>query len=158
MGVRSLLAVPLIKKGRLCAVLRVHRKTIHLWTDDEVTLVEDVAERTWAAVERAHADERRRLAEEELQHNAALQAFRLELSDMLRPLTDPDAIIARAASLLGNQLGASRVLYAEVDDTQGTFDIRPGWTDEGVSSLAGNFNRLDEFGGEIIEALKAGAV
>ena len=158
LGVRSLLAIPLIKNGRLRAVFRLHRANAHQWTDDEVTLAEDVAERTWAAVERAHADERRRLAEEELQHNAALQAFRLELSDMLRPLTDPDAIIALATGLLGNQLGASRVLYAEVDDAKGTFDVRHDWTDAGVASLAGNFNRLDEFGGEIIEALRAGTV
>ena len=155
-GVRSLLAIPLIKSGRLRAVLRLHRTTAHLWTDDEVTLAEDVAERTWSAMERAYADERRRMAEEELQHNAALQAFRLELSDMLRPLTDPDAIIAVATDLLGHQLGASRVLYAEVDDAKGTFDIRRDWTDEGVVSVAGNINRLDEFGAEIIAALRAG--
>lgn len=157
-GVRSLLAVPLIKNGRLRAVLRVHRTTAHLWTDDEVTLAEDVAERTWAAIERAYSDERRRMAEEELQHNAALQAFRLELSDMLRPLTDPDAIIAVASSLLGHQLGASRVLYAEVDDAKGTFDVRRDWTDNGVVGVAGKVRRLDEFGAEIIAALRAGTV
>ena len=156
MGVRSLLAVPLIKKGRWRAVLRVHRATAHLWTDDEVTLVEDVAERTWDAVERAHSDERRRLAEEELQHNAALQAFRLELSDMLRPLTDPDAIIAVASSLLGHQLGASRVLYAEVDEASGTIDVRRDWTDDGVASVAGRASRLEQFGPAVIEALRAG--
>jgi PAS domain S-box-containing protein len=158
MGVRSLLAVPLIKKGRLCAVLRVHRTTAHLWTDDEVTLVEDVAERTWDAVERAHSDERRRMAEEELQHNAALQAFRLELSDMLRPLTDPDEIIAVASSLLGHQVGASRVLYAEVDEALGTFDVRRDWTDAGVASVAGRISRLDEFGTAVVDALRAGTV
>jgi PAS domain S-box-containing protein len=155
-GVRSLLAIPLIKNGRLRAIFRLHRTTAHLWTDDEVTLAEDVAERTCAAIQRAHADERRRLAEEELQHNAALQAFRLELSDMLRPLTDPDAIIAVATDLLGHQLAASRVLYAEVDEARGTFDIRRDWTDEGVISGAGRINRLDEFGAGIIAALRAG--
>ncbi|NPC54540.1 ATP-binding protein [Caenimonas soli] len=157
-GARSLLAIPLIKNGRWRAVLRLHRAATHVWTDDEVTLAEDVAERTWAAIERAHSDERRRMAEEELQHNAALQAFRLELSDMLRPLTDPDAIIALASSLLGHQLGASRVLYAEVDDVNGTFDVRRDWTDEGVVSVAGNINRLEEFGTDVIAALRAGTV
>jgi PAS domain S-box-containing protein len=157
-GVRALLAIPLIKNGRLRAVVRLHRTTAHLWTDDEVTLAEDVAERIWIAVEHAHADERRRMAEEELQHNAALQAFRLELSDMLRPLTDPDAIIALASSLLGHQLGASRVLYAEVDDAKGIVDIRRDWTDEGIASVAGSITRLDEFGPEIIGALRAGTV
>ena len=158
MGVRSLLAVPLIKNGRLCTVLRVHRTTGHPWTDDEVTLVEDVAERTWDAVERALSDERRRMAEEELQHNAALQAFRLELSDMLSPLTDPDAIIAVASGLLGQQVGASRVLYAEVDEAQGTFDILRDWTDTGVASVAGRISRLGEFGTAVVDALRAGTV
>ncbi|GGL08668.1 GAF domain-containing protein [Deinococcus radiotolerans] len=53
---QAAIAVPLIKGGRLVAVFTLHFPTPHVWTPAEATLVEAVAERTWAAVERAHAE------------------------------------------------------------------------------------------------------
>lgn len=55
-GIRAFLNVPLIKDGALVAVLAVHNGVARPWTADEVSLVEEVAERTWAAVERARAE------------------------------------------------------------------------------------------------------
>jgi hypothetical protein len=57
---------------------------------------------------------RRLCAEAALRGYAARQAFLLRLSDALRPLQDAQAIKLEATRLLGEQLGASRVLYAEV--------------------------------------------
>jgi PAS domain S-box-containing protein len=48
--------VPLVKAGRLQAVLYLHSKTLRAWSDADATLAEEVAERTWAAIERAHAE------------------------------------------------------------------------------------------------------
>ncbi|MFL9450664.1 MULTISPECIES: PAS domain S-box protein [Nostocales] len=48
--------VPLIKNDRFVALLAVHQSTPRQWTETEVKLVEETAERTWAAVERAHAE------------------------------------------------------------------------------------------------------
>jgi PAS domain S-box-containing protein len=156
MGARSVLAVPLIKSGGLNAVLHFHGTHPRLWSEDEVSLAEEMVERIWAAVERANADERRRLAEQELHRSATRQAFQLELSDLLRPLTDPDAIIAAASDLLGRHLGVSRVLFAQVDEAKGTFEARHDWTRPGVSSVAGQISRLDDFGPEIVAALRSG--
>lgn len=153
---RCRLAVPVFRRGGLCAVLLVEGTQEHAWREDEIGLAEETAERTWAAVERAQADERRRVAEQELHRNAARQAFQLEVSDLLRPLTDPDAIIAAASDLLGRRLGVSRVLYAEVDDASGTFLVRRDWTRGGVTSVAGISSRLVDFGPEIIAALRSG--
>ena len=50
------LAVPLVKDGALVGVLSVNHPTPRRWTDDEVSLVRAVAERTWAVVERARAE------------------------------------------------------------------------------------------------------
>ena len=153
---RSRLAVPVFRRGAFCAVLQVEGTQPHAWREDEIGLAEETAERTWAAVERAQADERRRVAEQELHRNAARQAFQLEVSDLLRPLTDPDAIMAAASDLLGRRLGVSRVLYAEVDDASGTFLVRRDWTRGGVTSVAGLTSRLVDFGPEIIAALRSG--
>lgn len=66
-GVRAWLAVPLVKGGMLVAIVGVHSKTPRNWTEAEVRLIEDVAQRTWAAVERAKIEEALRESEERLQ-------------------------------------------------------------------------------------------
>jgi PAS domain S-box-containing protein len=48
---------PLVKGGRLTATFAVHGPQVRTWKDCEVKLLEAVAERTWAAVERARAEE-----------------------------------------------------------------------------------------------------
>ena len=50
------ITVPLIKGGRLVGALYVHQADPRRWTDDEVALVRETAERTWEAVERARAE------------------------------------------------------------------------------------------------------
>ena len=47
---------PLIKDGEFVAGLAVHTAKPRAWTEEEVDLAEEVAERTWAAVERARAE------------------------------------------------------------------------------------------------------
>ncbi|QRM28190.1 PAS domain-containing protein [Microvirga sp. VF16] len=53
---RAALAVPLLKNQRLTAVLYMHSAEPRAWFGDELSLVEDVAERTWTAVEKARAE------------------------------------------------------------------------------------------------------
>jgi diguanylate cyclase (GGDEF)-like protein/PAS domain S-box-containing protein len=53
--VHAFLAVPVIKGGKLLAVLHVHHSHPHVWTNHEIRLTEDMVERTWAAAESARA-------------------------------------------------------------------------------------------------------
>jgi PAS domain S-box-containing protein len=64
LGVRAFAAVPLIKAGRLIACFGVHQGTPRTWTPAELILVEETAERTWSAVERARAEAALRASEE----------------------------------------------------------------------------------------------
>ncbi|EAZ92590.1 ATP-binding protein [Crocosphaera chwakensis] len=57
--------VPLVKAGRLVAVLFVHFQSAHEWLDSELVLITEVAERIWDAVKRARAEAA--LRESELQ-------------------------------------------------------------------------------------------
>jgi PAS domain S-box-containing protein len=66
-GTRSLLAVPLVREGRLRATLHLNGTGPRAWTADEAALAEEVAARAWSAVERARAE-------------AALQASEARLS------------------------------------------------------------------------------
>ena len=56
LGVRAQIIVPLAKAGRLAALLFVHSPERRRWSPGDVALVHDVAERTWAAAERARAE------------------------------------------------------------------------------------------------------
>jgi PAS domain S-box-containing protein len=53
---RAGFGVPLIKERRLVALLGVNQSVPRRWTDAERELAREVAERTWAAVERARAE------------------------------------------------------------------------------------------------------
>ncbi|MCR8915273.1 sensor domain-containing protein [Marinobacter panjinensis] len=54
-GIKSVLAVPVMKAGSLRVLLGVHDSVVHHWTTKEIALAEDVVDRTWAAVESARA-------------------------------------------------------------------------------------------------------
>ena len=45
-GIKALVCCPLVKEGSLRAMMAVHSALPHAWTDDEVTLVRGVAERS----------------------------------------------------------------------------------------------------------------
>ncbi|WP_262029263.1 HWE histidine kinase domain-containing protein [Microvirga sp. Mcv34] len=53
---RAFVSVPLVRNGRLTASLYVNFREAHRWSPEEVELIEDVAARTWSAVERARAE------------------------------------------------------------------------------------------------------
>lgn len=53
---RSLIRAPLIRGGQLRAFLYAHASHARQWTEAEAALLEEVAARTWAEVERARAE------------------------------------------------------------------------------------------------------
>jgi PAS domain S-box-containing protein len=63
----AVVTVSLIKRGRMVAALYVHNREPRLWSPGEVKLIEDVAERTWDAVERLRSEAALRKSEERLQ-------------------------------------------------------------------------------------------
>ena len=55
-GCRSLLSTPQLKDGRIAAVLYVISSEPRVWTEREITHVKNVAERTWASLQRLQAE------------------------------------------------------------------------------------------------------
>ncbi|MBP0447257.1 PAS domain S-box protein [Roseomonas sp. SSH11] len=68
MGVRAALHAPSRDGGRVTAVLYVHSATPRHWTEEEAAFVRGVAERAWAAAERARSEWRQELMLLELNH------------------------------------------------------------------------------------------
>ncbi|WP_237050604.1 PAS domain S-box protein [Microvirga ossetica] len=76
-GKRASIIAPLIRDGRLVASLFVHQAEPCHWRDDEVTLAQEVAERTWTSVLRARAETNLRESE------ARFRQFAEHSTDML---------------------------------------------------------------------------
>ncbi len=66
LGVRALLSVPLMVGERLAVNVSIHQHEPRRWSDEDVTLVQDVAERLWAEVVRARGEVALRESEERL--------------------------------------------------------------------------------------------
>ena len=92
----------------------------------------------------------------QLEQAQAHQAFQLELADRIRQLSDPNDVTAAACELLGRRIGASQVLYAEVDHEGKTASIRRDWTVAGTASMAGQTRALEDFGPALVAQLRCG--
>lgn len=114
-GMRAFVTVPLVRDGALKALLYVHEPQPRFWKRSEVAMVRDVAERTWAAVERAQAEQRQRLLINELNHRvknmlATVQAIAFQTLKGEIPLAEARSrfearlmALSRAHSLLTAQ-------------------------------------------------------
>ncbi len=65
-GTRSLIAVPLIRDGRLRAIFHLSHKELRNWAPADVKLFEDAAARTWFALEYTRAERERRASDARL--------------------------------------------------------------------------------------------
>ncbi len=63
-GISATICMPLIRQGKLTALMAVHSKEPRVWTPDEIAIVSEVTERSWANVERARAEAQMRDSEE----------------------------------------------------------------------------------------------
>jgi PAS domain S-box-containing protein len=79
-----------------------------------------------------------------------------DLGAALQPLADPDALMATAARLLGEHLGADRCAYAEVEADEDTFTITGDYTRGDTASIVGRFT-FAAFGAEVLRLMRANA-
>jgi len=78
--------------------------------------------------------------------------FLMQLSDTVRPLVDPDEIVATTARLLGEFLDVDRCAYAEVEADQETMNLVGNYT-RGVKSIVGKLKFAD-FGSQVLELMR----
>ena len=97
----------------------------------------------------------RRHAEDAARLSAARARFLADFAESTRATADPNALTADALQRLGEYLGASRCVYADVADDQNEFVIHRDYCDVGVTSAAGR-HALDDFGPVVAKTLRAG--
>ena len=98
-GARAMVIVPLIEDGQLAAVFYLLEQCPRHWTDQEITLAEDVARHTREVVRRARVeeslrDEKRVL--EMLNRTGQALASTLDLETLLQAITDAGTELAGA--------------------------------------------------------------
>lgn len=70
MNINAIIVCPLIKNGKLRAMMAVHQREARDWTADEISLMETIAERCWSVIERARFDIKLRESEREFRQLA----------------------------------------------------------------------------------------
>ncbi|HEX6983223.1 MAG TPA: GAF domain-containing protein [Balneolaceae bacterium] len=98
---------------------------------------------------------KRKQAEEVMCESEEHKSFLLQLTDALRNLTDPNAVLSTAAETLGRHIEAQQVAYAEIDETVEFAIIEKDWNDGSMPSNVG-WHRLEDFGGDFVDDLKNG--
>lgn len=65
-GIAATICMPLIKDGRLIALMAIHDRAPHIWSDYELSIIREVTERSWVHVERVRSQETLRASEARL--------------------------------------------------------------------------------------------
>jgi PAS domain S-box-containing protein len=73
-GIAATICMPLVKAGRLSALMAIHDKIPHPWSAYELEVIREVTDRSWAHVERVRAEAELRSSHERFR--AAVQATR----------------------------------------------------------------------------------
>ncbi len=87
-GIAAIVCCPLVKEGRLVAMMAVHQDRPRDWHQDEIDLVEAVVERCWAHVERIGAEARLRELNATLERRVAERTAERQLLATIVEITD----------------------------------------------------------------------
>ncbi|NEK19854.1 ATP-binding protein [Rhizobium leguminosarum] len=74
-GIAATICMPLVREGKLTALMAIHDKVPHVWTDEEQAVIREVTERSWAHIQRVRSEaELRETAAALSDLNATLEA------------------------------------------------------------------------------------
>jgi len=107
LGLAATVCLPLIKEGKLTALMAIHDSKPRVWKVEELALLTEVTERSWAHIERVRSEATVRLAE---------QRFRRELE---RQVAERTAALAQSEAQI-RTVAASSHLYQWLLSTEGT--------------------------------------
>jgi PAS domain S-box-containing protein len=97
-GIRATICMPFLREGRLTALMAIHDSKPHRWSDEELGLLREVTERSWAHIERVRAEAA--LRESETRLRLAMEGARIGTWDW-NLLTRQGTMSPRAAAMLG---------------------------------------------------------
>ena len=84
LGIKAVVCCPLVKEGRLLAMMTVHQDRPRNWSANDIVLLKEVAERSWVHIERVRATEA--LREADRRKTEFLATLAHELRNPLAPI------------------------------------------------------------------------
>ena len=96
-GITATICIPLIKGGRLTALMAIHDRVPRVWTDYEQALIGEVTERCWAHIQRVQANAEVREAMAALEALNATLEHRVE--ERTTQLLHTEAVLRQAQKL-----------------------------------------------------------
>lgn len=137
-GMRAHLVVPLAKGGQLLGSLTVSHVAPREWTRYDVAIVEETAERTWAAVERSNVQAALKAREVQL-------AFLDEISQLMA-VAEPEAqILNRISGRIAAHLRLTHCTFLDVDSAHGLVTTTFGWQAKDPSRVMGRIYRIADY-------------
>ncbi len=127
-GIGATICMPLVKNGRLTALMAIHDKDPRGWSDGELALLTEVTERSWAHIERVRSQAEVRAGEarfrEALEAQVAERTAALQRSEAsIRTIFQTSHLYQGLVSLEGVTLFANATSLAAIDaelrDVQG---------------------------------------
>ena len=144
---RALINLPLIERGQVVALLFVNNAAPRHWSDDDIALVREVAERVRTATERARAAVA-------LHRNAERLRFLDALNVEVAKVSSADEVLAVTTRMTAQHLKVANCAYADMDADQDGFTIRGDWAEPGMASIVGHYS-LADFGKLAVQELGA---
>nr|WP_272901729.1 GAF domain-containing protein [Methylomicrobium sp. RS1] len=85
----SIVCIPFVKAGHWLAAFAIHHGSPRQWRPDEIAILQEAAERIWAAIERARAEERLRRSLDELtRFNSLVVGRELRMIELKKEVND----------------------------------------------------------------------
>jgi len=135
---RAVVSVPLLREGRWVGYFSAISPAPRDWTEEEVSLLQAVAERMWISMENARLfRETRTLAEREALIN--------QIGDGIRRSLPAEEIEGIAVAALGKALSADRCYVFTIDAARDVLVVAQDWHIDSVPALAGQY-RLSSLG------------
>ncbi len=129
-GIAATICMPLVKDGRLTALMAVHDKVPRTWTVGELALLAEVTERSWAHIERVRSEAEARQGE---------QRFREEL----------EAKVAQRTAALVQSERSIRTVLETSHQNQGLLTIEGRIVYTNATALAAINARLEDVVGRL---------
>lgn len=120
LDIYAAVVVPLSRNGNLIGCMFVNDSKPRKWTDGEVALIEDAAERAWNAVERLRAE--KALREADRRKDQFLAMLGHELRNPLAPISAAAELLEMAAADPERIRGVSKIIRRQVSHMTGIVD------------------------------------